>query len=122
MSFVFGCLVLREKHVPVHLNFFLSLLLAHLQLVLPVLQVVHLINGRLKNLINLLNLQFHTVVPYQHLLLGLGNPLHIVVSHVILENQGVNKFLIFLFLLLHIILLLLYGPEVLLELFETLGE
>ena len=42
VALVLGGLVLGEEHVTVHMDLLLALLLAHLELVLAVLQIVHL--------------------------------------------------------------------------------
>lgn len=92
MTFVFSGLVLGKQHISMYLDLFLSLLLAHLQLVFTVLKIInlsygiYLVDRGLQNLIDLFDFEFHAVMSHQHLLLLFRDALHIWISHIIFQN------------------------------------
>ena len=118
MPLVFCGLVLGEQYVPVHLNLLLPLLLAHFELIFPVLQVIDLIDRGLQNLVNLLDFKFHAVMPDKHLLLMPSDPLHVGVSHIVLQNKCLDDFLIPVLLLFDMVLLFLDSSQILFQFFK----
>ena len=87
VAFLLGSLDLRVENVHVHLDFLFALFFRHLQLVLLVLERVHLIGLGDHLLPQLLNFKFHDVVLHQSLLFPLYDSFEVSSSHLVLKFQ-----------------------------------
>lgn len=87
MSLILNGLLLSKKDIPMHKDFFLSFLHAHLELVLLVLQSIDMVGGPIKVFFDLLDFKLHDVMLHQHFLFLLGDFVEILDSHVVLEGE-----------------------------------
>jgi hypothetical protein len=88
---VLGGLQLCDKDIPVDLDLLLPLLHAHLELVLLVLEGSHVLVCAHQPAPDLLYLELHDVVLDQHLLLLLGHLAQVLVGHVVLEGELLDR-------------------------------
>lgn len=91
MTLLLCCLVLSHQYVVVDLDFVLSFLHTHFELVFPILESEHLIHCRINDILNLLDLELHDIMLHEHLLLRLHNLVEVLVRHIILEGEFINE-------------------------------
>ncbi len=87
MALLLSCLQLTDQDVLVHLDFFLTLLHGHLELILAILETVDLVSACVDFLTQALDLKLHDVVLHESLLLLLYDRFEVTASHLILKLE-----------------------------------
>ena len=90
MSLGLGSLILRNQDVFVNLDFSLTFLHRHLELVLSVFETVHFVSSRVDLLAKTLDLKLHDVMLDKSLLLALNDSLEVTSCHLVLELKLSN--------------------------------
>ena len=90
MALILSSLLLADKDVLVNLDFLLTLLHRHLELILPVLETVDFVSSGVNLFTEALNFKLHDIVLNERLLLSLDYRLEVAAGHLVLKLEFTN--------------------------------
>jgi hypothetical protein len=120
VSLILDGLLLSEEDIAMDEYLLLSFLHAHLELVLLVLESIHMVGGLIQVFFDLLDLELHDVMLHQHFLFLLGDFVQILDGHVVLEGELLDLRVQLLLGGLDVDQPVVHCPQIVIEFLDTL--